>query len=537
MAGTAHGGPIGVPPKVMKGEDLHHHALEQLPHLAYCINDNPRWAEAIVLGFQHYITMLGTTVLIPTLIFRNIGGNASDLARVVQSALFVSGINTLIQTVLGSRLPTVMGNSFYFLPVILSIVNSARIMNIDEPHERFVHAMRATQGALIAGSAVNIVLGFSGLWSIATRFISPIVIAPVTTIVGLGLLEYGFPGIGKCVEIGIPALLIILFISQYLKHFKILHYHFFELFPILFGVAIVWVYATILTVAGTYDHASALGQIHCRTDRSGLVSTAPWVRISYPLQWGAPTFDAGDVFGVMTAALVALVESTGGFYAVSRLAGATPPPPYVISRGIGWQGVGVLLNGFFGTFTGATVAPENVGLIGLTRVGSRRVIQIAALFMLFFSVFGKFGGVLAAIPQPIVAAILCVTFGMVVGTGISHLQFANMNMTRNLFVVGFSIFMGLSVPQYFSEFTVRADHGPIDTQQRWFNDILNVFFGSPLIITILVASFLDNTLTRHVTKKDRGMVWTRKFRHFDRDPRNLEFYRLPLGLHRFFPEM
>ncbi len=133
MAGTAHGGPIGVPPKVMKGEDLHHHALEQLPHLAYCINDNPRWgkqescsfqysllwlmlllpsllfllfadsrcycyfwicvsvfqpltfyafgsddsaAEAIVLGFQHYITMLGTTVLIPTLIFRNIGGNA-----------------------------------------------------------------------------------------------------------------------------------------------------------------------------------------------------------------------------------------------------------------------------------------------------------------------------------------------------------------------------------------------------------------------------------------------------------------------------
>jgi xanthine/uracil permease len=59
----------------------------------------------------------------------------SDLARVVQSALFVSGINTLIQTFLGSRLPTVMGNSFYFLPVVLSIVNSPRIMNIGEPHE------------------------------------------------------------------------------------------------------------------------------------------------------------------------------------------------------------------------------------------------------------------------------------------------------------------------------------------------------------------------------------------------------------------
>jgi uncharacterized membrane protein len=41
-------------------------------------------------------------------------------------------------------------------------------------------------------------------------------------------------------------------------------------------VVIVWVYATILTVAGAYNHASALGQIHCRTDRSGLVSHAPW---------------------------------------------------------------------------------------------------------------------------------------------------------------------------------------------------------------------------------------------------------------------
>ncbi len=34
------------------------------------------------------------------------------------------------------------------------------------------------------------------------------------------------------------------------------------------------------------------------------------------------------------------------------------------------------------------VCSENVGLVGLTRVGSRRVVQIAAGFMLFFSIFG-----------------------------------------------------------------------------------------------------------------------------------------------------
>lgn len=65
----------------------------------------------------------------------------------------------------------------------------------------------------------------------------------------------------------------------------------------------------------------------------------------------------------LAAAFAALVESTNRFYAVSRLAGATPPPPYVISRGIGWQGIGLLLNGFWGTFTNTTMAPENVGLV------------------------------------------------------------------------------------------------------------------------------------------------------------------------------
>ena len=65
-------------------------------------------------------------------------------------------------------------------------------------------------------------------------------------------------------------------IYQGLKRIQYKSHHIFELFPIVIGVTIVWVYATILTVAGAYDHASYLGQIHCRVDRSGMVSEAPW---------------------------------------------------------------------------------------------------------------------------------------------------------------------------------------------------------------------------------------------------------------------
>jgi xanthine/uracil permease len=135
-----------------------------------------------------------------------------DLARTIQSVLFVSAINTLLQTYFGARLPVVMGNSFYFLPILLSIVERGGIIDIPDPHEvlllfssgiffltsflsirhsltcrcisreyrdvfltfgsvlqRFLRGMRATQGAFIAGSALNIILGFSGLWGITMR--------------------------------------------------------------------------------------------------------------------------------------------------------------------------------------------------------------------------------------------------------------------------------------------------------------------------------------------------------------------------------
>lgn len=49
-------------------------------------------------------------------------------------------------------------------------------------------------------------------------------------------------------------------------------------------------------------------------------------------------------------------QSTGAYKAASRLASATPPPPHVLSRGVGWQGIGILLNGLFGTLTGPTVS-------------------------------------------------------------------------------------------------------------------------------------------------------------------------------------
>lgn len=135
-------------------------------------------------------------------------------------------------------------------------------------------------------------------------------------------------------------------------------------------------------------------------------STIFRIKIPYPLQWGAPTFDAGHSFGMMAAVLVSLIEvtiidmclveeltlqlnqtalflcivdrglqgcsSTSECYTTAcsraqsrhRLAGLLLELFFssldVHAFNIYWksfdQGIGILLDGLFGTCTGSTVS-------------------------------------------------------------------------------------------------------------------------------------------------------------------------------------
>ena len=66
------------------------------------------------------------------------------------------------------------------------------------------------------------------------------------------------------------------------------------------------------------------------------------------------------------AMLVSVVESIGDYYACAQLAGAAASGA-VISRGLGSEGIGLLLCGLFGTGNGTTSYGENVGALSVTR--------------------------------------------------------------------------------------------------------------------------------------------------------------------------
>lgn len=54
-----------------------------------------------------------------------------EKAKVIQTLLFVAGLNTLLQTLFGTRLPAVMGGSYTFVPTTISIILAGRFSDDD----------------------------------------------------------------------------------------------------------------------------------------------------------------------------------------------------------------------------------------------------------------------------------------------------------------------------------------------------------------------------------------------------------------------
>lgn len=144
------------------------------------------------------------------------------------------------------------------------------------------------------------------------------------------------------------------------------------------------------------------------------------------------------------------------------------------------------------------------------------------------------------------------------------MQFTNNNSMRNLYIIGLSLFLGISIPQYFVSNTSQDGRGPVQTAGGWvsqkrepliihsflllfvypfntnsfvmqFNDILNTIFSSAPTIAIIIGTVLDQTLDAKPSVNDRGVSWWKPFQHKKGDVRNDEFYGLPLRINKYIP--
>ncbi|MBW2057047.1 MAG: purine/pyrimidine permease [Deltaproteobacteria bacterium] len=460
--------------------------------IIYTIEDKPPTGESIFLGIQHYLTMFGATVLIPLILAGQMKMSAGDTALLISTIFLNSGITTWLQSTIGNRLPVVQGGSFSFLPPAFVIIGATVGKGMG-----FEIAVQQITGAIILASAFEIVLGWTGVMGKVKKYVGPVTIGPTIALIGLALYKIGAPvafsgGKGSSWLVAGLTIIALIVYSQFLGKKSRL----FLLFPVLLAIVTGWVIAIIVSAIGLVGPGDP-----AYVDWSK-VAAAPW--LSYkpivPFKWGFPQFNIAFALAMVAAYLASMIESIGDYYACARISEAPVPTADMISRGLGTEGIGCLIAGFLQTCNGSTTYSENIGAIGLTRVASRHVVRWGATVMIVLAFVTKFGAIFTTMPGPVVGAMYCGLFGMIAAVGLSNLVLCDMNSARNLFIIGFAFFMGLSVPEYFDKFPMGADW-PLSV--KWIGDIITTVGKTGMAVGGLIGLVLDNIVPG--TEEERGL--------------------------------
>ncbi|XP_046526194.1 solute carrier family 23 member 1-like isoform X1 [Equus quagga] len=522
-------------------------------HLAYGILDVPPWYLCILLGIQHFLTALGGLVAVPLILAKELCLQHDPLTQsyLISTIFFASGICTLLQVFFGVRLPILQGGTFGFVAPSLAMLSlpawkcpewtlNASQVNTSSPEfiEEWQKRIRELQGAIMVASCVQILVGFSGLIGFLMRFIGPLTIAPTISLVALPLFSSAGNNAGTHWGVAAMTIFLIVLFSQYLKNVAVpmpiygrekkLHtskFYLFQVFPVLLSLCISWLLCFVLTVTNALPKDPTAYGYQARTDtKANVLSQAPWFRFPYPGQWGLPTISPAGVFGIMAGVISSMVESVGDYYACARLVGAPPPPKHAINRGIGIEGLGCLLAGAWGSGNGTTSYSENVGALGITKVGSRMVIVAAGCVLLLMGVFGKIGAAFATIPTPVIGGMFLVMFGVIAAVGISNLQYVDMNSSRNIFVFGFSIFCGLAVPNWVNKNSEKLQTGILQLDQ-----VIQVLLTTDMFVGGFLGFLLDNTIPGSL--EERGLLtWDQIHEESEETAKVSEVYGLPCGI-------
>ncbi|XP_033731827.1 solute carrier family 23 member 1-like [Pecten maximus] len=509
--------------------------------LEYGVDDLPSVHMCFIFGLQQVLLSISSTISIPLIVSDKIC--AGDLqvvkSEIMSTFLFMCGVCTILQVVVGVRLPIIQGGCHKFIPAITALlaIEKWRCPDIDTTAAEIFDTSNATfngtvldrteiwqlrireiQGGIMLASVTQVLIGCTGLLGVLLNYIGPITIVPTITLVGLSLIDVAIRFCEK--QWGISALTIVLvfIFSLYLRNISIptpswtrkkgchvIKFPYFKLLPVLLAVGLSWSVCAILTETEVFSSNSSLPEYWARTDaRTDVLYSTEWLFFPYPCQWGLPTVSIASFMAMLAATLTSIIESVGDYYACARVSGATPPPAHAINRGIAIEGFGSILSGLVGSGGATTSYSQNVGAIGFTKVASRGAFVAAGLIFLICGVLGKFGAVLVMLPDPVLGGIVVISFGMVTSVGLSNLQFVDLSSGRNLCIIGSSLLIGLMAPKYLND-----NPGVINTGVGELDQALVVLLSTAMFVGGMLAFILDNTVPG--TDEERGiLLWRNK---------------------------
>lgn len=409
--------------------------------------------QAIPFGLQHVLAMFVSNIT-PVIILANVAGIDAELrAALIQNCMIIASIGTLIQLYpvwrVGSRLPIVMGISFTFLSLAISISVS--------------HGMGSLIGAVIVGGIVEGCLGlFPKYW---TKLISPIVAATVVTAIGFSLLPVGansFAGGQGAADFGSMPNWIVGTITLLTC-----------LIVMVFGRGLLRSLSVLVGLIVGYVVSLFLGIVDLSV-LNGLQA------ISLPtLMPFTPEFHIDTILALVCVYLVSATETIGDTSALCSGALSRKPTTRELGGSVACDGFVSIVAGLFGC-TPITSFSQNVGLATISKVVNRFAIATGAIIMMMAGFFPIIGRTMATIPQAVLGGCTLMMFGGILFAGFGMMAKCGFS-NRNMIIVSTSLSVGLGFTQATGMFAI-------------FPDIVQTIFAENCVAVVFVIAVVLNLL-------------------------------------------
>lgn len=414
--------------------------------------------KALPFGLQHVLAMFVSNITPIIILAAAVGLDSAMSATLIQNCMVIAGIGTLVQLFpvwrVGSRLPIVMGISFTFLSLAISIAGA--------------YGMGTLIGAVIVGGLIEGLLGlFVKYW---IKLIPHVVSATVVTAIGFSLLPIGansFAGGQGAADfgsmnnwiVGSVTLLACLLCQVFAKGFL-------RSLSVLVGLIVGYVLACFM---GMVNFGSLSGQ--------SIIALPRLIPFT-------PEFNIGAILSVVAVYLVSATETIGDTSALCNGALHRDPETKEMGSAICCDGFVSTVSGLFGC-TPITSFSQNVGLAAISGVVNRFTIGVGAVVMIIGGVFPVIGAALTTIPQAVLGGCTIMMFGSILFAGFGMMARAGFSQ-RNMVIVSLSLSVGLGFTQATGMFAI-------------FPEIVRTVFAENCVaVVFLLAVILNLVLPKKV---------------------------------------
>ena len=386
----------------------------------------------LLMGLQHMVAMFGATVLVPILVggfFKDATGEPISQGMTVAVTLFCAGFGTLVFHVCSKfKVPAFLGSSFAFLGGFYTVanLNSGIYANLGANEK----AAYACGGVVVAGLAyfiLALIIKLVGMKKVM-RFLPPVVTGPIIICIGLSLAGSAIGNASTNWFLAIIALATIIVFNVWGKGL-------FRIIPILMGIAVSYVIALIMHMAGiTNPDGSAIFNF-------AAIGESSWV--------GVPAFkfckfDITAVLVMAPIAIASMMEHIGDMSAISATTSTNFLADPGLHRTLMGDGLATALAGLVGGPSNTTYG-ENTGVLELSRVFDPKVVRLAAIYAIILSFIPKFSAIISTMPTAIIGGISFMLYGMISAIGVRNIVENRVDLTksRNLIIAGVIFVCGL----------------------------------------------------------------------------------------------